>query len=205
MSNNIIKKSIILNENHKNCINEWFALLQQRLCGFNGNSYNGRKLRAELRRTSLPFGVIIEDGYQILAEALFAKDNGLAETEIHHQALALFVAVAIFAKVNNSNAPFASQLSEKVKGGERNFLSKLRFEQLLASETEEEFCHRLIRAIKLRGDNGVNIFSLADSIFLWVQEQYDRKQNLPANPDPFKRNSVRWAMDYYSTKKTSKE
>lgn len=205
MSDNFIKKQIILNESHKKCINEWFTLLQQRSYTFNGKSYNGLKLRAELRRASSLDEVRSQEGYWILADVFFAKECGLAENTVHHQALTLFVAVAIYAKANNSNAPFASQLSEKVRGGERNFLSKLRFEQLVNSETDEEFCRRLIRAVKLRGANGVNLFSLADSIFLWVQEWQKRLHDLPANPDPFKRNSVRWAKDYYSTKKTSKE
>ncbi|OCG04681.1 type I-E CRISPR-associated protein Cse2/CasB [Gilliamella sp. wkB112] len=205
MLDNFIKKQIILNESHKKCINEWFALLQQRSYTFNGKSYNGLKLRAELRRASSLDEVRSQEGYWILADIFFAEGSGLAENTVHHQALTLFVAVVIYAKANNSNAPFASQLSEKVRGGERNFLSKLRFEQLVNSETDEEFCRRLIRAVKLRGANGVNLFSLADSVFLWVQERHDRLHDLPANSDPFKRNSVRWAKDYYSTKKTSKE
>ena len=206
MSESFIKKSIILKENHKKIIDDWFSMLQQRLCGFNGGTYNGRQLRAELRRTTLLHEIILQEGYVILKDALFDKNSTLSSNNpIHLQALACFTWVVSFASANNGNAPFATQLSEKVKGGERNFLSRLRFEQLLASETNEEFCRLLIRAVKMRGENGVNIFSLADGIFLWVEEWHERQQNLSFNSDPFKRLSVRWAMDYNSTKKISKE
>ncbi|MCX8573851.1 MULTISPECIES: type I-E CRISPR-associated protein Cse2/CasB [unclassified Gilliamella] len=206
MSESLIKKSIILKENHKKIIDDWFSMLQERRYGFNGGTYNGRQLRAELRRATFLQEIILQEGYTILKDALFDKDSTLFSNKpFHEQALVYFTWVAPFADSNNDNASFASQLSDKVRGGERNFLSRLRFQQLLASETPEEFCRRLIRAIKIRGKNGVNLFSLADGIFLWVQEWHERQQNLPSNSDPFKRLSVRWAMDYNSTKKTSKE
>ncbi|OCG23090.1 type I-E CRISPR-associated protein Cse2/CasB [Gilliamella sp. App4-10] len=205
MSNNLMKKTIILNESHKKCINEWFSMLQQRSYPFNGGTHNGRKLQAELRRATLPFGVMLHEGYFCLANALFNDTHGLTPTPAHQQALAIFVAVAAFTRANNEKVPFAAQLSERAKGGERNILSPLRFQQLQASETPEEFCRRLIRAVKLRGEQGINLFSLADGIFLWVQEQHNRPRNLSPEINPFERLSVRWAMDYYSTKKLPKE
>jgi CRISPR system Cascade subunit CasB len=205
MSNSLIQKPIVLNENHKKIIDEWFSMLQQRLYNFNGGTYNGRKLRSELRRSSSLYAVMLQEGYMILANALFNESSALASKPIYHQALAQFTRVAAFADANNGKGTFAAQLSERIKIGERNFLSCLRFEQLLASQTPEEFCIRLIRAVKMRGEKGVNLFSLADGIFLWMQEWHDRQQNLPRNTDPFKRLSVRWAMDYNSTKKQSKE
>ncbi|MCX8648784.1 type I-E CRISPR-associated protein Cse2/CasB [Gilliamella sp. B2776] len=205
MSNNLIKRTIILNESHKRCIDEWFSVLQQRSSRFNGASYNGRQLKAELRRTSLPYGVILQTGYFILADALFSEEQGLRSTSIHQEALAIFVAVAAFVSESNDKKSFAEQLGEKTRGGQHNTLSPLRFEQLQASSTPEEFCRRLIRAVKSRGDNGINLFSLADGIFLWVQEWHDRLQNLSPDINPFRRLSVRWAMEYYSTKKSSKE
>ena len=205
MSDTIQKKLMILNDSHKKIIDEWFSMLQQRQCKFNGINYNGRKLRAELRRVSLSELIILQDGYTILANKLLNNDSKLAQTDIHYHALQILVNVAVFAELNNDKAPFAAQLSEKVKGGERNYLSKLRFERLLASETPEEFCQRLIRAVKLRGEKGVNLISLADGIFLWMQEWYAREHNLPVDNNPFKRFSTRWAMDYFSTKNNTKE
>ena len=205
MSNSFMRKSIILKENHKKIIDDWFSMLQERRYGFNGCTYNGRQLRANLRHVTDFYEIFSQEGYRILNQALVDKDNAFNDDQIHQRALVYFSWVASFADSNNDNAPFASQLSEKVRGGERNFLSRLRFEQLLASDMPEEFCRYLIRAIKIRGKNGVNLFSLADGIFLWVQEWHERQQNLPSNSDPFKRLSVRWAMDYNSTKKTSKE
>ena len=202
MSNSFMKKSVILKENHKKIIDDWFSMLQKRLCGFNGGTYNGRQLRSELRRTMLLENIYLQEGYAILNKALFNQNiSSSSDIRIQFHALACFTWVASFANANNDNAPFATQLSEKVRGGERNFLSYIRFEQLLASKTPEEFCRRLIRAIKIRGKNGVNLFSLADGIFLWVQERHERQENLPFNSDPFKRLFVRWAMDYNSTKK----
>ena len=200
MSDTTQKKLIILNDNHKKIIDEWFSMLQQRQGKFNGITYNGRKLRADLRRDSLSEFIFLQDGYTILANKLINNDSKLAQTEVHYYALQIFANVAAFAEKNNDKSPFAAQLSEKVKGGERNYLSKLRFESLLTSETPEEFCQRLIHAVKLRGEKGVNLTSLADGIFLWMQEWHAREHNWPADTNPFKRLSVRWAMDYFSTK-----
>lgn len=205
VSKYLIKKPLILNDDHKAIIIKWFSKLQIQECYFFGKAYNGLKLRAELKRSSLPNGVMLKEGYWLLANQLFEEKSSLIASDNHHQALAIFVAVAVFVKANNENASFASQLSEKNKKNERNIMSSLRFNQLLASDTEEEFCRRLIRAVKLRGDGGVNLFSLADSIFLWVKEKNNRQKNLLNNMEPFKRNSVRWAMDYYSTEKSIKE
>ena len=205
MSDTIQKKLIILNDSHKKIIDEWFSMLQQRQCKFNGINYNGRKLRAELRRVSLSELIILQDGYTILANKLINNDTKLVQTEVNYLALQIFVNVAAFVQANNDKTSFAGQLSEKIKGGERNYLSELRFERLLASETIEEFCQRLIRAVKLRGEKGVNLISLADGIFLWMQEWYAREHNLPVDNNPFKRFSTRWAMDYFSTKNNTKE
>jgi CRISPR system Cascade subunit CasB len=207
MSGTIQKKLMILNDNHKKIIDEWFSMLQLRQCTFNGISYNGRKLRAELRRNALSEFIILQEGYMILAKALIHNDSKLPQTDVQYQALQIFVNAAAFAQANNDKAPFAAQLSEKVKGGERSFLSPLRFEQLCESQTPEEFCRRLIRAVKIRGEKGVNLISLADGIFLWMQEWYAReyKHNSSAKTNPFERLSVRWAMDYFSTKNNSKE
>ena len=140
MLNNWEEKPLILNEKHKIIIDEWFSMLQKNEYNFNGFTYNGLKLRAELRRQSLPYGVMLQEGYWILADRLFNENKFLIENKNHHQALALFVAVAVFAKNNNDNASFASQL--------------------IACDNDEVFCRRLIRAVKLRNDNGVNIFHL---------------------------------------------
>ena len=199
MSDTTQKKLIILNDSHKKIIDEWFSMLQQRQGKFNGINYNGRKLRADLRRDSLSELIFLQDGYTILANKLINNDSKLAQTEVHYYALWIFANVAAFVEKNNDKSPFASQLSEKVKGGERNYLSKLRFERLLTTETPKEFCQHLIHAVKLRGEKGVNITSLADGIFLWMQEWNAREHNWPADTNPFKRFYVRWARDYFST------
>ena len=50
MLNNWEEKPLILNEKHKIIIDEWFSMLQKNEYNFNGFTYNGLKLRAELRR-----------------------------------------------------------------------------------------------------------------------------------------------------------
>ncbi len=205
VSRNLIKKTLILNNHHKIIINEWFSNLQDQECYFFGKAYNGLKLRADLKKVPFPYGVMLKEGYWLLANQLFEENSFLIGSDNHHQALAIFVAVAIFAKLNNENASFASQLNETKEKNQQKFLSPLRFNQLVANITDEEFCRRLIRAVKSRGDEGVNLFSLADSIFLWAKERDNRQKNLLNNMEPFKRNSVRWAMDYYSTEKSIKE
>jgi len=173
-------------------LRRWYSYLQER---YHHDGGNGRAWRAELRRSAQPYGALTSDGFQALRSALHSK---LHFEQSDTLALAIFASVAAHARRDNSQACFARQLGEVNKS--TPYLSRLRFDRLLAVRTPAELCSQLTRAVKLRGDEGVNVVSLADGIFLWMREWHAREQCLPAQSDPFKRISVRWASDYLQAK-----
>ncbi|AFI88538.1 type I-E CRISPR-associated protein Cse2/CasB [Pectobacterium parmentieri] len=130
-------------------------------------------------------------GYHDLAGKLAAQ-----LTQEHHiVALAMFVSVAAHAEKNMLKTSFAAQLGEK-QGGDRPFLSPLRFERLQRAQTPEELHRQLFRTVQIRGEAGVNLPSLADGIFLWAEEWQARQENCAPNLHPLRRNAVRWACEY---------
>ncbi|MEH2920675.1 type I-E CRISPR-associated protein Cse2/CasB [Samsonia erythrinae] len=181
---------LVISKNDEKKINDWFDDLQNR----HNAVGNGRARRAELRRARPPFGVLTCKGYHDLAGKLAAR----LEREHHIVALAIFVSVAAHAAKNTareSHKSFAAQLGEK-QGGDRAFLSPLRFERLQRAQTPDELYRQLVRAVKIRGDAGVNLPSLADGIFLWVAEWQARQENHAPVIHPLRRNAVRWACEY---------
>ena len=66
-------------------------------------------------------------------------------------ALALFASVAAHAGRANGQDSFAAQLGKELK---RPCLSSLRFERLQQVRQPEELHSQLIKAVKLRGDEG---------------------------------------------------
>ncbi|AYH46568.1 type I-E CRISPR-associated protein Cse2/CasB [Dickeya fangzhongdai] len=174
-------------------ISAWFYALQNR----RNDNYNGRADRAALRRAAAPYGALTCPGFQRIARILALQ---IGDKEHRLLAVAIFAAVAVHADEHNGKKSFAAQLGEKVTAGsDRRYLSELRFERLLRAQTPEELCRLLIRAVTIRGSDGVNLPSLADGILLWMDEWYDRQHNLPAQPNPLKRNAVRWACEYNQT------
>lgn len=83
-------------------------------------------------------------------------------------------------------------------------MSTLRFERLQQAADPEEFCLQLTRAVKLRGDEGINIVSLADGIFLWMREWQQRQEHRPENNNPFARVRIRWASEYLTAPSTTR-
>ncbi|MEH0834061.1 type I-E CRISPR-associated protein Cse2/CasB [Pectobacterium cacticida] len=179
---------LVINKDDAKKINDWFDALQHRH-GFAGN---GRARRAELRRAkSPPYGVLTCPGYHDLA----GKLADYLRQEHHIVALAIFVSVAAHAGKNTLKSSFAAQLGEK-QGGDRPYLSPLRFERLQRAQTPEELYRQLFRAVQIRGEAGVNLPSLADGIFLWVEEWQARQENRAPEIHPLRRNAVRWACEY---------
>ncbi|MDC9820657.1 type I-E CRISPR-associated protein Cse2/CasB [Pectobacterium polonicum] len=179
---------LVINKDDAKKISDWFEELQNR----HGTSGNGRARRAELRRAKQPpYGVLTCQGYHDLAGKLAAR-----LTQEHHiVALGIFVSVAAHAAKNMLKTSFAAQLGEK-QGGDRAFLSPLRFERLQRAQTPEELHRQLFRAVQIRGEAGVNLPSLADGIFLWADEWQARQENRAPNLHPLRRNAVRWACEY---------
>jgi CRISPR system Cascade subunit CasB len=186
-------------------LREWFADLSERYADPGKEQINGRAWRAELKRMEPPYGVMMCEGYDRLRQQL-AKHMSLRP--IDEMALALFVSVAAHIKRDNPFAvssknskqtlSFAAQLGEKANES-TPVISSLRFERLQKASDPETFCLLLIRAVKIRANNGVNVLSLADSIFLWMEEWLRREEHLPENRNPFERNRIRWASEYLST------
>ncbi len=177
---------------------EWFKILSERYINKNDRKINGRAWRAELKRMEPPYGVMMCEGYSDLRQRLSPH---MSLAPIHEMALAVFASVAVYIKNYNGKGSFAAQLGEKLRS-ERPCLSKLRFERLQKATDPETFCNLLISAVKIRGTEGVNIISLADSIFLWMEEWLRREEHQPENSHPFERNRIRWANEYLSTART---
>lgn len=173
-------------------LRRWFDFLQERNNQHQGVATNGRAWRAELRRSAQPFGALTTGAFFQLNQ-LLSKIVGLKQSDT--LALAMIAYVVAHAHSDEPKKSFAYQLGEKLNGS-TPCLSRLRFDRLLAVRTPAELCSQLTRAVKLRGDSGVNIVSLADGILLWMREWQLRQENQPADSDPFKRFSVRWASEY---------
>lgn len=199
MSNDITaRERRITHPEAQRALLEWFAVLSERYIDKGAQRINGRAWRAELKRMAPPYGVMMCEGYGDLRQRL---SEHMPLQPIHEMALALFVSVAVHAKSHKQTLSFAAQLGEKLRG-DRPCLSKLRFERLQKASDPEAFCNLLISAIKIRGAEGVNIISLADSIFLWMEEWLRREEHQPEASHPFDRNRIRWANEYLSTART---
>lgn len=172
-------------------LRRWFDFLQERNNQHQGVAVNGRAWRAELRRCAQPFGALTTAAFHSLNQALSGHVKFQPSDRL---ALAIVAHVVSHAHADNSQTSFPRQLGEPIKGNA--CLSRLRFDRLLAVRTPAELCSQLTRAVKLRGDSGINVVSLADGVFLWMREWQQREQNLPAQSNPFKRFNVRWASEY---------
>lgn len=177
----------ILHPDAQKALLGWFATLSERYEHKDGKRVNGRAWRAELKRMAPP--------YDALRQALLKH---MRLQPLDEMALALFVSVAVHIKSHKANISFAAQLGEKLKGS-TSCVSGLRFERLQKASDPETFCQLLIQAVKIRGTEGVNVLSLADGIFLWMEEWQRRENHQPEFRNPFERNRIRWANEYLST------
>ncbi|PXW49854.1 CRISPR-associated Cse2 family protein [Grimontella sp. AG753] len=176
-------------------IKDWFATLTERYASEGAKRINGRAWRAELKRMELPYGSMMSESFHVLRQRISVH---MPLEPINEMALALFACVAAHIKTHQGKLSFAAQLGEKLNGDKPCF-SVLRFERLQKASDPETFCQLLIQAVKIRGDEGVNLLSLADSIFLWMDEWHQLETHQPLVSDPFARNRIRWASEYLST------
>ena len=208
LSSNTAALQKITHPHAQKALREWFADLSERYADPGKEQINGRAWRAELKRMEPPYGVMMCEGYAVLRQRLAEY---MPLRPIDEMALALFVCVAAHIKRDNASAisgkndnqklSFAAQLGEKINGSPPVF-SSLRFERLQKASDPGTFCQLLIRAVKMRTQHGVNVLSLADSIFLWMEEWLQREEHLLENRNPFARNRIRWASEYLSTAHT---
>ncbi|EAA8471383.1 type I-E CRISPR-associated protein Cse2/CasB [Salmonella enterica subsp. enterica] len=185
----------ILNPDAQKALLDWFATLSERYERKDDKRINGRAWRAELKRMEPPYGVMMCEGYDALRQALLKH---MPLQPLDEMALALFVSVATHIKNNKEKNSFAAQLGEKLNGS-TPCVSGLRFERLQKASDPETFCQLLVQAVKIRGTEGINVLSLADSIFLWMEEWQRRENHQPEPANPFERNRTRWANEYLST------
>lgn len=141
-----------------------------------------------------PYGAMMCEGYGALRHSLLEH---MPLQPLDEMALALFASVAAHIKKHNEKTSFAAQLGEKLNGS-TSCVSTLRFERLQKASDPETFCQLLIHAVTIRGHEGVNVLSLADSIFLWMEEWQRREEHKSEPRDPFERNRIRWANEYLS-------
>lgn len=173
---------------------DWFLILSERYASQDNQKINGRAWRAEMKRMEPPYGVMMCEGYNALRQQLSAR---MHLAPVDEMALALFASVAVHIKSHTAKASFAAQLGEKLIGDKPCF-SPLRFERLQKANDPQTFCQLLIQAVKIRGSEGVNVLSLADSLFLWMEEWQRRETHQPEPRDPFARHRIRWASEYLS-------
>lgn len=160
--------------------------------------------RARLRRAESPEDILLTDVFfhflqqmpdnwqahiPILTSAAVA--GALSQVKVNKQS------VSRIPNSKDSQAPkemasFAEQLATPVEGKSKAPMSELRFQQLQKSKTTDDFYRRIIRAIRLLG-NQVNIISLANDIIHWYREFEHQIDQVPAN-----RLAVRWATDYFT-------
>jgi len=195
LNSNTAQVRIFTQSAAQKALTEWFDILSERYKKQDEKRINGRAWRAELRRMEPPYGVMMCEGYAELRRQL---QQHMALQPVDQMALAVFVSVAVYVKNHNSDLSFAAQLGQKIN--DRPCLSRLRFERLQQAADPESFCQQLTRAVRLRGDDGVNIVSLADGIFLWMREWQMREEHQPESIDPFSRNRIRWASEYLSAR-----
>ena len=188
LNSNTSNELVFMQIDAQTVLKRWFDDLQQR---DHNKPFNGRLWRAELRRTKGPYEALTCEGFRALCQRL---EKTMAFQPGDMLALALFASVAAHARRANGQDSFAAQLGKELKN--RPCLSRLRFERLQQVRQPEELHSQLIKAVKLRGEEGVNVVSLADGIFLWMREWLAREEHRSVETNPFRRNSVRWASEY---------
>ena len=184
------------NSECKKVVLDWFENLSERNIICNGVKVNGRAWRAEIKRAEVPYGPMLCEGYSELCHSL---GKIIQLKEIDKMALSLFACVVVHVKKNNdeNNISFPAQLGEKLNKSTACILPG-RFKRLLYARSPDDLCRQLMQVVKIRGQDGCNVFSLVDCIFIWMHEWDDRMNDRPESDNPFKRSRISWAADYYS-------
>lgn len=144
--------------------------------------------RAKLRRATKPEDVLLSESFFKFLQQM----PGEWADEGHLLTSAIIASVLAHVKQPDNQYDFAKQLAmPKEKNGKAR-VSELRFEQLQKSRDPAEFYKRLIRVIHLIGCTA-NIYSLTDSILLWMKEYQEGLDREPQN-----RLAIKWATEYYT-------
>ncbi|MBJ8683034.1 type I-E CRISPR-associated protein Cse2/CasB [Citrobacter portucalensis] len=166
----------IVKEDHKATLRKWHEELQEK-----------RGARASLRRSVTVNDVCLSEGFR----TLLMQTHTLWKVEGQEwrvTALALTAALAANVKAIDERQKFAAQLNGS--------MSELRFSRLCAVKTPDELLRQLRRAVKLL-NGSLNLFSLAEDIFCWCQEQDDLLNHHRRQQRPTEFIRIRWALEYY--------
>lgn len=146
--------------------------------------------RATLRRCETPSDVLVQDAFHELCGLLpaIAKDD----------LLGLAAVAGLLAHVKENVESEFPRLLGRDQGGGRPVISKLRFQQILASEDIDELFSRLRRALQVV-DKKANIVSLADGVLHWSREQMSIYDPIPSHRFKFV-----WSKNYFSEISQSK-
>ncbi|EIL3032088.1 type I-E CRISPR-associated protein Cse2/CasB [Salmonella enterica subsp. enterica serovar Typhimurium] len=172
----------VVTKDDKATLRQWHEELQEK-----------RGLRASLRRSKTVNDACLAEGLHSLLMQTHSLWKNKAPWNV--TALAITAALAAHIKFIDEQKSFAAQLGQK-KGGDTPVMSKLRFSHLLAVKTPDELLRQLRCAVKLL-DGSVNLFSLADDIFCWCQEQNDLLNHHRRQQRPTEFLRIRWALEYY--------
>lgn len=174
----------IVKEDHKAMLRKWHEELQEK-----------RGARASLRRSVTVNDVCLSEGFRTLLMQTHTlwKVEG---QEWRFTALALTAALVANVKAIDERQKFAAQLNGS--------MSELRFSRLCAVKTPDELLRQLRRAVKLL-NGSLNLFSLAEDIFCWCQEQDDLLNHHRRQQRPTEFLRIRWALEYYQAGDTDNE
>ncbi|MBC8951443.1 type I-E CRISPR-associated protein Cse2/CasB [Xenorhabdus sp. PB62.4] len=153
--------------------------------------------KAQLKRCQDIDDVTLTEGFRALWFSLLEKDSEGSNSEENEQKnitiWAMIAVTLVYVKVNTTTN-LATAAGTKTEN-DKSVVSALRFAQLQATKTPDEFIMRLRRILQqLNGQ--VSVLSLANDIEQWMEEHH---QSRPHRAN--KRLSVRWAMDYYKAAK----
>ncbi|MDE9621340.1 type I-E CRISPR-associated protein Cse2/CasB [Citrobacter portucalensis] len=174
----------IVKEDHKATLRKWHEELQEK-----------RGARASLQRSVTVNDVCLSEGFRTLLMQTHTlwKVEG---QEWRFTALALTSALVANVKAIDERQKFAAQLNGS--------MSELRFSRLCAVKTPDELLRQLRRAVKLL-NGSLNLFSLAEDIFCWCQEQDDLLNHHRRQQRPTEFLRIRWALEYYQAGDTDNE
>ncbi|SFX34213.1 type I-E CRISPR-associated protein Cse2/CasB [Marinospirillum alkaliphilum] len=152
--------------------------------------------RAELKRAQSPEAVLLTEGFRNLW--LKVRDQAFPDFLGEHQKMLAWAAVAgVLSHVRqNGRGRFAAVFGQKDAKTQKPLVSELRFHQLQASRTPEEFYRRMHRLVRLCGGE-MPVQDLAKGILDWFVEQMGHKSGEISYG-----TAVRWALDYYSAAET---
>lgn len=154
---------------------------------------NYRGQRAELRHCKTLEDVLATEPFHRLCRKL----PRLEEEDV----LALAIVAGVLAHVTEHEpGSFPGKLGKPLKeNGDKPLFSKLRFQQLLASDDYAEFFQCLRRAVRqVRGV--ANIYQIADGVFRWATDRNDVYAEMPSQ-----RFRYVWSKDYFQYLSTEGE